>query len=350
MSSTTVVANLADQMVPQALFYEKVYNSTYTLREHMNNVDVSEYDITIGELLFKEINPSIKFISWLVKYGDSYGYVYVTQNNTISIEICSQTEEEGRELLEKLKDGLEKKEVVDEKVPISFWVNSAQGPKKIYREIEAPAWTHIEQNYTKEVRAAFERVVEMINDETAGRIIIWHGDPGAGKTYAIRALMNSLRENAEFNYVIDPESFFGHSPAYMLDVLLSGDDEEDMRLFILEDTGELLQPNASETMGQGLSRLLNFADGMIGQGMNARIIITTNEQLNTLHPAVTRHGRCLSVVEFEALPTAQANEWLEHNKVNASVAKPTMLSDLYAMKGEYEHDGEKEEFRPGVYV
>ena len=68
-----------------------------------------------------------------------------------------------------------------------------------------------------------------------------------------------------------------------------------------EDADELLRADAKRATGQSLSRLLNVADGFIGQGVNAIVHITANEPLGRLHPAVVRPGRCLAEVEFPAL-------------------------------------------------
>ena len=147
-----------------------------------------------------------------------------------------------------------------------------------------------------------------------GRLLLWHGIPGTGKTYALRALGWEWRTWCDFHYVTDPETFFGSSPAYMLDVLLGEDDDDDeggrWRLLILEDTGELLAADAKERTGQGLSRLLNVVDGLIGQGLRVLVLVTTNETLRSLHPAVSRPGRCASQIEFGAFAAEEAAEWL----------------------------------------
>ena len=80
---------------------------------------------------------------------------------------------------------------------------------------------------------------------------------------------------------------------------------------ILEDTGELLAADAKERTGQGLSRLLNVVDGLIGQGLRVLVLVTTNETLRSLHPAVSRPGRCASQIEFAAFTADEAAEWLE---------------------------------------
>ena len=74
-----------------------------------------------------------------------------------------------------------------------------------------------------------------------------------------------------------------------------------------EAFGELLARNRT---GQALSRLLNVADGLIGQAHKTLICITTNEPMDALHPAVKRPGRCLANLEFPALSRSEAAAWL----------------------------------------
>jgi ATP-dependent 26S proteasome regulatory subunit len=62
------------------------------------------------------------------------------------------------------------------------------------------------------------------------------------------------------------------------------------------------------------------------------VLITTNEPITSLHPAVVRPGRCLSQIEFGLLSPEQANRWLTEHNVDAVADIPTPLSQLYAMK------------------
>ncbi len=71
--------------------------------------------------------------------------------------------------------------------------------------------------------------------------------------------------------------------------------------------------DAKEQSGQGLSRLLNLSDGLLGLSTEVLILITTNEPLGRLHPAVHRPGRCLAEIEFLALDVDEACEWLAAN-------------------------------------
>ena len=179
-----------------------------------------------------------------------------------------------------------------------------------------------------------------------GQLVLWHGGAGTGKTFALRALAWEWRTWCQFHYIVDPDSFFGEHADYLISVLLQpavpmmlgqggfgmphvvllrGDDDEEevdekpWRLLVLEDTGELLSADARERAGQGLSRFLNVVDGLIGQGLRVLVLVTTNEEIRRLHPAVARPGRCAANVEFDALSESEASAWLGEHGVKEEV-------------------------------
>lgn len=231
------------------------------------------------------------------------------------------------------------------RVPITFWTNSPFGPQPRLRKIDSATWGDITGNYTAPVRDELASLMTWDDGPTAdGQLLLWQGPPGTGKTWALRALATEWARWAEFHYITDPDSFFVGDPSYMINVLLSdsysvvdeptGDiyNEADplgkWRVLILEDTGELLAANAKESYGQGLSRLLNVVDGMIGQGLRVLALVTTNDELGDLHPAVSRPGRCASQIEFGPLTPAEASAWLgEETDEGGTVA------ELYSRQG-----------------
>src|SRR5690348_7649995 len=102
------------------------------------------------------------------------------------------------------------------------------------------------------------------------------------------------------------------------------------RLLLLEDCDELIRGEAKHTAGQALSRLLNLTDGLLGQGRNVLVGVTTNEDLERLHPAVVRPGRCLARIEVGPLTRSESTTWL----ASAAPTPPggATLAELYALR------------------
>ena len=244
-------------------------------------------------------------------------------------------------------------------VPVTFWMYTPQGPRPSWRPIAVPAWDEIESNYAMGTRNQLAALMSDFQPARGGQLVLWHGEAGTGKTFALRALAWEWREWCQIHYIVDPDSFFGEHADYLMSVLLEPpfpmmvggerfgpsvavgtfheeydmDEEEDdrlWRLLVMEDTGELLSADARERTGQGLSRFLNVVDGLIGQGLRVIVLVTTNEEIKKLHPAVARPGRCAANVMFDALSREEASEWLSVHGVDEESRGARTLASLYA--------------------
>jgi hypothetical protein len=246
------------------------------------------------------------------------------------------------------------------KVNVQFWTYGQHGPISSNREVSVPEWPDLENNYGSLSREQLDTLMRDFRPAHGGQLILWHGAAGTGKTFALRALAWEWRDWCEFNYIVDPDSFFGEHADYLMSVLTqpgyadmpdprmmrmaaaSGyvphggrpDDGDEgskaWRLLVLEDTGELLTPDAKSVIGQGLSRFLNVVDGLIGQGLRVLVLVTTNEPIKALHPAVARPGRCAANIEFEPMTAEEASAWLQRMGSDGRADAPMALAELYA--------------------
>lgn len=223
---------------------------------------------------------------------------------------------------------------------VAFWSMAGSGePRCVNRDITAGRWEQLDRNYGHPARAAVEelRALDACPD---ARLILWHGPPGTGKTHALRSLAMDWAPWCATHYVCDPEKLLTDVAGYLLNVVMApelrGRGKPDRaKLLVLEDAGELMSTTARDESGQGLSRVLNLTDGMLGQGIDLMVLITTNEPLGSLHPAVTRPGRCLAEIEFGGLSAIEANTWLAAHGSTERVAVEVTLADLYAiLKGD----------------
>lgn len=212
-----------------------------------------------------------------------------------------------------------------------FW--SSQGSAS--RMVDAPSWHEVARNYsTGTVDAVSELMTADCVQSRAGRLVLWHGAPGTGKTTAVRALAREWADWCTAHYVMDPEHLFA-DPVYLMKVAgeaaSHASEKQSWRLVIAEDCDEYLRADAKARAGASLGRLLNLSDGILGHGMRVILLLTTNEPLDRLHPAITRPGRCLNQTEFLPLSPKEARVWLGDDDAQRPEG-PTTVAELFAIR------------------
>jgi hypothetical protein len=264
--------------------------------------------------------------------GDGWTVLGVRYNSGGGVvSVTAESDELAKSIMDLAIDGaVEPPEPDDERVEIGFWHMSSHGPRRRAMPIAASLWDEIRRNYASRAATAFDQLVGLDVDHLNGRMLLVHGPPGTGKTTALRSLAREWRSWCKVDFVIDPERLFA-DPGYLIEAVLghAGNDES-WRMLLLEDCDELIRSDAKQSTGQALSRLLNLTDGLLGQGRQILVAITTNEDIARLHPAVTRPGRCLAQIEVDALPYSEATAWL--GRSDGIDATGATLARLYALR------------------
>lgn len=284
--------------------------------------------------------------------GADASIVIESAETNTKIRVCAESNERATEVCRSIVEAARKEAEVG-RIEIRTWTGTHGGDWDD-RWLTAPAWSEIARNYPLEVRAGLERLMQMPTAPTdAGRLILWHGKPGTGKTTALRSLARTWNPWCAVQYISDPERLFNDGE-YLTQVLnkdarrvkgptvtSAAKPDETWKLIVAEDTDEYLRSSAKQEAGAALGRVLNLGDGILGQHRRVMLLLTTNEEISRLHPAIARPGRSLATVEFTPFPASEAAEWLGEG--HRKPGKALTLAELLVRRGDISAESSPEE-------
>lgn len=188
-------------------------------------------------------------------------------------------------------------------------------------KIKRPFKGDLESNYGTDFLKVNDHLIKFLDSDKTGLAIL-HGEIGSGKTFYIRYLLSILNKKVIYipphlvNRVAEPD---------FLSFLLRQNDF----VLVIEDAEEIIMHRKDTNNTAGVSNLLNLSDGILGDCICVKIVVTFNSQISNIDPALLRKGRLKIEHEFKKLNPAQANKLFKHLGIDYETKESMSLSDIY---------------------
>jgi SpoVK/Ycf46/Vps4 family AAA+-type ATPase len=190
----------------------------------------------------------------------------------------------------------------------------------------------LDLHYGENFHEFHTNLAALLKSDSKG-LIIFHGEPGTGKTYYIRMLLKELVKSKK-NVLYVPSNFIDSflDPSFITflsDWIL---DQNNPTIILLEDAECLVESRDSGVRSLGISNLLNITDGILNDILGTQIILTFNTKLDYIDSALLRPERLLARKEFTTLTVEESNDLLGHLNIDHEATGEMSLADIYSLK------------------
>lgn len=165
-----------------------------------------------------------------------------------------------------------------------------------------------------------DNIVNKLNNEKPG-IIILSGHPGSGKSTLIKYL-TSVVDKQFFNIANDMLDIF-NQPSFQEFAINNLKDS----VLIIEDCEKLVK--SRNISNSNIATLLNLGDGLLGEALNIKIILTYNIKDDNVDSALLRKGRTLLKHEFGLIDAVNATNISKDLGKNIIYNNPIPLTEIF---------------------
>ena len=224
----------------------------------------------------------------------------IKQHSWCSIYTYSNRSSRAVELANTVRDAIKFDSSDPTTKPFRIW----NGGDAEWRKMPVRSWSSIEANYpSATTRRGVSELMSLAADTPrGGSIIIWHGEPGTGKTNALVALATEWSW-CQLELVTDADLMLNNHQVMASIIQARASDEskkQKARLLVFEDADGLVVDRGHKgSRSGGMARLLSLADGLLGMNQQLMMLFTTNAAPEDLDPALSRPGRCLAHTKFD---------------------------------------------------
>lgn len=182
---------------------------------------------------------------------------------------------------------------------------------------------NLELNYGKDFIKLHETIVKRLNTPNDKGIILFHGEPGTGKTTYIKILTKLVKDKDIL--FIPPSMAEVLSEPSIIPFLMEHKDS----VLLIEDAEKVVGERSGNGSRAGVSNILNLTDGILGDCLNIQVIATFNMARERIDSALLRKGRLICEHKFDLLDVSASNALLKHLDKGVTTDKPLTLADIY---------------------
>ena len=269
--------------------------------------------------------------------NDEPYYVYLSQFSLFLPSIASGRRD--REFEDRLKEYIYKctlKEIEVEEKPVIYMieVNNTGFHLQEHSVDDNFEIKNLDIHYGYGFEKFHNDLMNRFKHETKG-LVLFHGEPGTGKTYYIRHLLRKMPANNKI-VIYMPPNLVDHlvEPSFMTflsNEIASHSSDGNFCVLLIEDAEPLLAQRDSGSRIQGITNLLNMTDGLLNDMLNLQIVCTFNVHLKQLDKALLRPGRLIARKEFKAMNALDANRLANQLGIKHHFSSKATLSEVYSM-------------------
>lgn len=181
---------------------------------------------------------------------------------------------------------------------------------------------NLQTNYTDDLLIKNDLIIEELDVQKKSGIVIFHGEPGTGKSYYLRYLMSKLKR--KILYI--PSSMVSSITTPSFVTMLK---KHKNSILLIEDADNVLRKRDDFSDIQSISTLLNISDGILSDVMNLAVIATFNTNLSNIDEAFLRKGRLICQHEFIKLPVGKAQALSDKLGFDTKITESQSLAFIY---------------------
>lgn len=181
----------------------------------------------------------------------------------------------------------------------------------------------LEKNYGKDFLKIHDLIIKRLNTQNDKGIVLFHGEPGTGKTSYIKYLTHLIQDKEIL--FIPPSMAESLSDPSIIPFLM----DHKNSILIVEDAERVISDRELNGSSMGVSNILNLTDGILGDCLNIQIVATFNMKREKIDPALLRKGRLITEHKFKKLSIEEGNILLESLGKNHKIDEEMSLADIY---------------------